>query len=105
MNVLLHVEQDGSENTPAHDIKDKEWEKMEQTLQDLEKVTKQGEQLIERQDKPEQRNKELKELVTKLSGVILENKEVEVSLDVQGEKHYRMTLLQHAIEDPSCVVV
>ena len=76
---LVNIEQDGSDNKPAAEIDSDEWAKMEQTLQDLEKATKQGEQLIERQEKAELRSKELKELVKKLTEVIYENKEVEVA--------------------------
>ena len=84
--LRLPIDQDGSDNKPANEINDDEWSKMEVTLQDLEKATKQGEQLIERQEKPGDRSKELKELITKLTEVIAENKEVEVSLAIESRE-------------------
>ena len=78
--VFCYVEEAGPEEKPAEMIIDEDWGKIEQTLSDLEKATKQGESVLQRQDRSQNLNKELTELIDKLEKVIDGNKEVEVTI-------------------------
>ena len=68
--------QEGPPESKGSDISDEDWQKVELTTQDLEKVTKQGEQVLGKQSSKDA-NKELKELMDKLATIITDNKQIE----------------------------
>ena len=80
-SMAILVAEEGPKEKPGSEIENEDWSKVDQTLQDLEKNTKQGELLLMRQEE-KSKSKELEDLIKKLEEVIVKNKEVEVHLEV-----------------------